>query len=153
MQHVQAAKGRNRRRDGVGDAGPVGDIGFHEQRVADAITGRRLGQVGGFGAKGAVDLGDHHFGALFGETQGGGAADAAAAAGDKGDFPRQTCHDLLSGCTCFRQAGAPLAIVAAAMIRSDGAGIRQADVHDPEAYEKYKQAAPQYVARHGGEYW
>ena len=30
--------------------------------------------------------------------------------------------------------------------------ILEADVHDPEAYEKYKQAAPQYVARHGGEY-
>ena len=30
--------------------------------------------------------------------------------------------------------------------------ILEADVHDPEAYEIYKQAAPQYVARHGGEY-
>ena len=30
--------------------------------------------------------------------------------------------------------------------------ISEADVHDPEAHEKYKQAAPHYVARHGGEY-
>ena len=30
--------------------------------------------------------------------------------------------------------------------------ILDAEVHDSEAYEKYKEAAPQYVARHGGEY-
>ena len=30
--------------------------------------------------------------------------------------------------------------------------ILDAEVHDTEAYEKYKEAAPQYVARHGGEY-
>ena len=30
--------------------------------------------------------------------------------------------------------------------------ILDADVHDLEAYEKYKEAAPKYVARHGGEY-
>ena len=30
--------------------------------------------------------------------------------------------------------------------------ILDAEVHDAEAYEKYKEAAPQYVARHGGEY-
>ena len=30
--------------------------------------------------------------------------------------------------------------------------ILEADVHDPEASEKYKQAAPQHVARHGGGY-
>ena len=30
--------------------------------------------------------------------------------------------------------------------------ILEADVHDPEVYEKYKQAALQYVARHGDEY-
>ena len=26
------------------------------------------------------------------------------------------------------------------------------EIHDPEACEKYKEAAPKYVARHGGEY-
>ena len=30
--------------------------------------------------------------------------------------------------------------------------ILDAEVRDVEAYEKYKEAAPQYVARHGGEY-
>ena len=30
--------------------------------------------------------------------------------------------------------------------------ILDTEVHDAEAYEKYKEAAPQYVARHGGEY-
>lgn len=30
--------------------------------------------------------------------------------------------------------------------------ILDAEVHDTEAYEKYKKEAPQYVARHGGEY-
>ena len=30
--------------------------------------------------------------------------------------------------------------------------ILDAEIHDTEAYEKYKEAAPQYVARHGGEY-
>ena len=30
--------------------------------------------------------------------------------------------------------------------------IADSEVHDPEAYEKYKEAAPKYVARHGGEY-
>ena len=30
--------------------------------------------------------------------------------------------------------------------------IADAEIHDPEAYEKYKEAAPKYVARHGGEY-
>ena len=30
--------------------------------------------------------------------------------------------------------------------------ILDAYVHDLEAYEKYKEAAPKYVARHGGEY-
>ena len=30
--------------------------------------------------------------------------------------------------------------------------ILDAEVHDAETYEKYKEAAPQYVARHGGEY-
>ena len=30
--------------------------------------------------------------------------------------------------------------------------ILDAGVSDAEAYEKYKEAAPQYVARHGGEY-
>ena len=27
--------------------------------------------------------------------------------------------------------------------------ILDAEVHDAEAYERYKEAAPQYVARHG----
>ena len=31
--------------------------------------------------------------------------------------------------------------------------IADSEIHDPEAYEKYKEAAPQYVARHGGEYY
>ena len=30
--------------------------------------------------------------------------------------------------------------------------LTEAVVHDVEAYDKYKQQAPQYVARHGGEY-
>ena len=30
--------------------------------------------------------------------------------------------------------------------------ILDAEVHDAGGYEKYKEAAPQYVARHGGEY-
>ena len=30
--------------------------------------------------------------------------------------------------------------------------ILDAEVHDAEAYEKYKEAAPQYVADHKGEY-
>ena len=30
--------------------------------------------------------------------------------------------------------------------------ILDAEVHDAEAYERYKEAAPRYVARHGGEY-
>ena len=30
--------------------------------------------------------------------------------------------------------------------------ILDAEVDDSEAYEKYKEAAPQYVARHGGAY-
>ena len=30
--------------------------------------------------------------------------------------------------------------------------IADSEIHDPEAYEKYKEAAPQFVARHGGEY-
>ena len=30
--------------------------------------------------------------------------------------------------------------------------MTEAVVHDVEAYEKYKEQAPQYVARHGGEY-
>ena len=30
--------------------------------------------------------------------------------------------------------------------------ILDAEIHDIEAYEKYKEAAPQYVERHGGEY-
>ena len=30
--------------------------------------------------------------------------------------------------------------------------ILDAELHDAEAYERYKEAAPQYVARHGGEY-
>ncbi len=30
--------------------------------------------------------------------------------------------------------------------------IADSEIHDPEAYEKYKEAAPQYVARHGREY-
>ena len=30
--------------------------------------------------------------------------------------------------------------------------ILDAEIHDTEAYEKYKEAAPKYVARHGGEY-
>ena len=30
--------------------------------------------------------------------------------------------------------------------------IADSEIHDPEAYEKYKEAAPLYVARHGGEY-
>ena len=30
--------------------------------------------------------------------------------------------------------------------------IADSEIHDPEVYEKYKEAAPKYVARHGGEY-
>jgi len=30
--------------------------------------------------------------------------------------------------------------------------IADSEIHDPEAYEKYKEVAPKYVARHGGEY-
>ena len=30
--------------------------------------------------------------------------------------------------------------------------LLDAEVHDREKYEEYKAAAPQYVARHGGEY-
>ena len=30
--------------------------------------------------------------------------------------------------------------------------MTEAVVHDVEAYDKYKEQAPQYVARHGGEY-
>ena len=30
--------------------------------------------------------------------------------------------------------------------------VLDAEVHDPEKYEEYKAAAPQYVAKHGGEY-
>ena len=30
--------------------------------------------------------------------------------------------------------------------------MTEAIVHDTEAYEEYKKQAPQYVARHGGEY-
>ena len=30
--------------------------------------------------------------------------------------------------------------------------IADSEIHAPEAYEKYKEAAPQFVARHGGEY-
>ena len=30
--------------------------------------------------------------------------------------------------------------------------ILDAELHDAEAYERYKEAAPQYVARHEGEY-
>ena len=30
--------------------------------------------------------------------------------------------------------------------------IADSEIHDPEAYKKYKEAAPKYVARHGGEY-
>ena len=30
--------------------------------------------------------------------------------------------------------------------------LLDAEVHDPEKYEEYKAAAPQYVAKHGGEY-
>ena len=30
--------------------------------------------------------------------------------------------------------------------------ITNSEIHDPAAYEKYKAAAPEYVARHGGEY-
>ncbi len=30
--------------------------------------------------------------------------------------------------------------------------ILDAEIHDLKAYEKYKEAAPQFVARHGGEY-
>ena len=30
--------------------------------------------------------------------------------------------------------------------------ILDADVHDAEAYEKHKEAAPRHVARYGGEY-
>ena len=30
--------------------------------------------------------------------------------------------------------------------------MTEAVVHDIEAYEQYKEQAPQYVARHGGEY-
>ena len=30
--------------------------------------------------------------------------------------------------------------------------IADSEFHDPEAYEKCKEAAPKYVARHGGEY-
>jgi uncharacterized protein (DUF1330 family) len=30
--------------------------------------------------------------------------------------------------------------------------ILDAEVHDTAAYESYKEAAPHYVARHGGEY-
>ena len=30
--------------------------------------------------------------------------------------------------------------------------ILEAEIHDTAEYEKYKEAAPQYVARHGGEY-
>ena len=30
--------------------------------------------------------------------------------------------------------------------------ILDAELDDAEAYERYKEAAPQYVARHGGEY-
>ena len=30
--------------------------------------------------------------------------------------------------------------------------MTEAVVHDVEAYEQYKEQAPQYVARHGGEY-
>ena len=30
--------------------------------------------------------------------------------------------------------------------------ITNSEIHDAEAYEKYKAAAPEYIARHGGEY-
>ena len=30
--------------------------------------------------------------------------------------------------------------------------IADSEIHDPEAYKKYKEAAPKYVTRHGGEY-
>jgi uncharacterized protein (DUF1330 family) len=30
--------------------------------------------------------------------------------------------------------------------------ILEAEIHDVDAYEKYKEAAPQFVARYGGEY-
>ena len=30
--------------------------------------------------------------------------------------------------------------------------VLDAEVHDPEKYEEYKAAAPQYVSKHGGEY-
>ena len=110
VQHVQAYKRLNYGGDGIGYAGPVSDIGRHKQGIAVAIAGRRLGQLDGFGAEGAVDLGNHHFGACLREAQGSSPADAATVAGDEFDFPCETAHDqpLRAGVSRLRLARPPM---------------------------------------------
>ena len=74
------------------DARPVGDVATQEMGIAAGIGRDRARRRGRGLAGGDIDVGDDDLGALLREALRGGAADAAAAAGDEGHLARQPRH-------------------------------------------------------------
>jgi hypothetical protein len=89
---MQAAKPLDGFRDRGFDVRFFADVAVHEMSLAAGIFAARAGRLGGRLAARYVNLGDNDLGALLDKTFGGGAADAAAAAGDERNFARQARH-------------------------------------------------------------
>ena len=96
-QDVDLAEFLDRLRDHVFDIFDATGVAFDEER---ALVTDLLGDLLGRGRVGGVVDGD--VGALFGEEEGGGSADAFAAAGDEGGF---ACKGARHGCGFWKEGG------------------------------------------------
>ena len=84
-------------------------VGVDEQRIAARIIRPRAGRLSGRFTAIFIDFGDHDFGPFFGKAFGGGAANAATAAGNECNFPCQSRHGpapfaIVFSCSVFAQA-------------------------------------------------
>jgi hypothetical protein len=85
--HVEASEGMHGGVEGCLDRVAGGDIADHGERPAAG----GLDQSRGLLDRVLLDVGDRHGGAFTSERHGGGAADAAAGAGDEGDLVGEAC--------------------------------------------------------------
>ena len=77
--------------DGVFDEGVADSLGDEvgDERGGTPVTEGLVDRAGGFGRLGFIDVGDDDAGAVGGEHNGGGAADAARSTGDDGYVARE----------------------------------------------------------------
>ena len=92
MQDVESAVAADRFGEGRFDLRAFAHVARDEMGVTAEVFAARAGGLRGGSTARLVDLGNDDLGALFGKAFGGGAADAAAPAGDECHFARQARH-------------------------------------------------------------